>query len=95
MDCMLAYSICARRLVLVEGEEVSHPYIKTVADAKTCIGKRVYWDDVSSRYVFLRSGIIESVKGWHVEIDGDHRHRCNLKNLRNFENGGEWKRQAQ
>ena len=74
---------------------MSEMYIRTAADAKSCIGKRVYWDDVSSRYVFLRSGIVESVKGWHVEIDGDHRHRSNLKNLRNFENGGEWKRQAQ
>lgn len=73
---------------------MSEIYVKTTSDAKACIGQRVYWDDISNRYVFLRSGVINSAKGRHIEIDGDHRHRSNLRNLRNFKNGGEWKKQA-
>lgn len=67
-------------------------YIKTEKDAMACIGSRVYWDDVSSRYVMLRSGILESVNGKNLVIDGNDKYLSNLPGLRNFEHGGRWAR---
>ena len=59
-------------------------YIKNVKDARNNIGKKVYWNDVGSRYIFLRSGIIEEVSGKNILIDGNWLWRSNLKCLRNF-----------
>lgn len=66
-------------------------YIQTTAQARKLIGQRVYWDDVSNRYVFLRSGIVEEVCGYQICIDGNWHMRKNLTALRNFEKGGNWK----
>jgi len=66
--------------------------ITSVGDARACKGQRVYWDDVGTRYIFLRDGILEDAEGANVLIDGDWKHRSSLKNLRNFEMGGAWKR---
>ena len=71
---------------------MSNFYIKTVADAKKCIGERIYWDDVSSRHVFLRSGILERAIGYNLVIDGDYKYRPDMPGLRNFENGGAWEK---
>lgn len=74
---------------------MSEIYIKSALDARSCIGQRVYWDDVSSRYVFLRCGLLSEVQGRNLMINEEWQSRSSLKNLRNFENGGEWKRHAQ
>ena len=67
-------------------------YIKTNKQCKAHIGKRLYWDDVSARYIFLRSGIVEEVFGRHMNCGGNIYSIRDLKNLRNFENGGAWAR---
>lgn len=74
---------------------MSEIYIKSAADARACIGQKLYWDDVSARYVFLRCGIVTEVSGRNLMINDEWQNRSSLRNLRNFENGGEWKRQAQ
>lgn len=66
-------------------------YIRLVTDARACIGKKVYWDDPSSRYVMLRQGFLTEVKGKNLLIDGDWKWRTHLRNLRNFEHGGAFK----
>jgi len=72
---------------------MSEIYIKTVADARACIGQKVYWDDAGSRYVFLRSGILEEVFRGNVRMgDGDYKRIKDLPGLRNFAMGGAWKR---
>lgn len=63
-------------------------YIKTVKDVRDCIGQRVYWDDISARWVFLQSGMLEDSSGGQVLIDGDRKTRSSLKYFRNFEEGG-------
>lgn len=68
-------------------------YIKTVADARKCIGQKLYWDDVGSRYIFLRNGILEEVFRGNVRLDcGDYKRIKDLPGLRNFPMGGAWKR---
>lgn len=67
-------------------------YIKTVADARACIGQIVYWDDVSSRYIFLRRGILDEVFKGQVSVDGDFRRIKDRPGLRNYPMGGAWKR---
>lgn len=57
-------------------------FIKSAADARAAIGKVVQWDDISPRYIFERSGIVEEVRGRNIVIDGDWLWRANLKNLR-------------
>lgn len=73
---------------------MAEQYIKTARDARACIGQRVYWDDHSARYVFLRSGVLTAAEGKSVEIDGDWKLRPNLVALRNFEHGGAFKEKA-
>ena len=68
-------------------------YIKTTADAKKVIGQKLYWDDVSPRYIFLRDGVAEEVWKGHIRFgDGDYKRIRDLPNLRNFALGGQWKR---
>lgn len=69
-------------------------YFKKSSELKKYVGKKVYWDDVSSRYVFLRSGIVEEVWGHNVLISGSWYWFFKLRDwdVRNFENGGSWKR---
>lgn len=67
-------------------------YINCTADARKCIGQKVYWDDVSSRYIFLRHGILEEVFRGQVSIDGDFRRIKDRPGLRNFEFGGAWQK---
>lgn len=70
-------------------------YIKKVSDARACIGSQVWWDDYSSRYVCLRTGIIDEVQGGNINIEGNWMWRNDLRNLRNFEKGGAFKEPAQ
>ena len=67
-------------------------YIKTASVARNHVGEKVYWDDVSARYIFLRSGILTGVFGRQVEVDGDYKPMKDMTNLRNFEMGGAWLR---
>lgn len=69
---------------------MSDEYITTISSAKANIGNRVYWDDTSNRYCFLRQGIIDEVSGNNIRINDDWVSRGNLRNLRNFEGGGDW-----
>ena len=69
---------------------MSDEYITTVSRAKANIGRRVYWDDTSNRYCFLRQGIIEEVSGHNILINNDWLSRGSLRHLRNFEDGGDW-----
>lgn len=62
--------------------------IKTAAQARALIGKQVWWDDHSSRYVFLRTGIVTGVAGRNIEIDDSYRWMPNLTALRDTEKGG-------
>ena len=62
--------------------------ISSAKQARAHIGKRVWWDDHSSRYVFLRSGILNSAEGRRVEIDGNWLSRSSLRALRTTEQGG-------
>ena len=73
-------------------EDNTNISINSAADARKLIGKRVFWDDISVRYVFLRQGIVDDVSGKNICIDGNWETRSSLKNLRNYENGGEWAR---
>ena len=68
-------------------------YFKKASQLKEYIGKTVYWDDVSSKYVFLRQGIVEEVLGHNVLISGEWYWFYKMKNwkIRNFKNGGSWK----
>ena len=52
------------------------------AEARTLIGKRVAWDEISPRYHFERSGILEEVDGRNVKIDGDYKWLPYLTNFR-------------
>jgi hypothetical protein len=51
---------------------------------KTLIGQRLFWDDIGSRYVFERSGVVTSVFRRQVEFDDtqDYKSVSSLKNLR-------------
>jgi esterase/lipase len=59
--------------------------IQKASEARLNIGKRVWWDDVSNRYSFLRSGIIDEVSGRNINIDGDWRWMPHMTNLRTTE----------
>ena len=50
------------------------------------IGKQVWWDDRSPRYVFLRTGYVDEVDGRNICIDGNWVWRADLTNLRDTEN---------
>ena len=67
-------------------------YIRRASDAKPFIGKTLYWDDVGSRYIFLRQGQLEGTFRQSLIIDGDYKLVKSLKCLRTFEMGGEWER---
>ena len=67
-------------------------YIKNAAEVRQCIGQKVYWDDVGSRYIFLRSGILDGYEKRNVFINGDYKIFSSYPGLRNFEMGGAWKR---
>lgn len=62
--------------------------ITNVKEARAAIGKRVWWDDHGSRYVFLRSGMVTGAQGRNIEIDGAWHWRADLKSLRDTEAGG-------
>ena len=65
-------------------------YIKFASVARDNVGEKVYWDEVSSRYVYLRSGILTDVIGRNVAVDGNYKLMNDRLNFRNFEMGGEW-----
>lgn len=65
--------------------------IQTAKDARSRIGEKVWWDDHSSRYVFLKCGIINGVEGRHVLIDHNWYTVGNLRELRTTESGGAFK----
>ena len=69
---------------------MSELYITSAPVARKCLGAIVYWDDVGSRSVFLRSGKLEDYKNRNVMIDGNWMYLSHLKSLRNFEDGGLW-----
>lgn len=62
----------------------SENYIHNAKDAKASIGKRVYWDDISVRYHFIREGILQDIKGKNLLIGGSWCWRSDLRGLRNF-----------
>lgn len=67
--------------------------VRTTAQARAHMGRRLYWDEVSSRYVFLRSGVVTDVTNGWVEFDGsqDPKRIRGIPGLRNYELGGAWK----
>lgn len=67
---------------------MSEKYIRNVKDARSCIGETVWWDEDAKRAWVLRCGIVTDVIGRNIEIDHDWKWRADLKNLRNFKEGG-------
>lgn len=66
-------------------------YVTKAKDAKPFIGKTLYWDDVGSRYCFLRSGKLVAVHGRYLEFEnGDYELPSRFKGLRTFADGGAW-----
>ena len=61
-------------------------FICNAKDAKAALGKRVYWDDISVRYHFIREGILREVQGKNLLIDDSWRYRPELPGLRDFKN---------
>jgi len=66
------------------GEVVEHVQIKNKADVMKCMGKQVYWDDIGSRWIFLRTGILEEYTRRQVCIDGNWYMMNRLSGLRNY-----------
>lgn len=62
--------------------------ITSAQQARSFIGKTVYWDDVGSRYIFLRQGVLEGVNGRTLLIDGDYKERGRLTKLRSTKEDG-------
>lgn len=58
--------------------------IKTIKQAKENIGRQAWWDDISNRYHFIRTGYLEGVQGKNLLIDGDYKWLPSLRshNLR-------------
>jgi hypothetical protein len=56
--------------------------ITTAAEAKKHIRQRLYWDDISPRYNFLRSGILTDVFKTNLEFDEDQ----DFKSITSFTN---------
>ncbi|AWH15371.1 hypothetical protein [Aeromonas phage 14AhydR10PP] len=70
-------------------------YITTAADAKAFVGKKLFWDEISIRYTFLRCGILEEVYRGRLLFDGgNHLPVSNFRNLRTFKDGGEFKKES-
>lgn len=66
-------------------QPVPRTLITSVKQAREHIGKMVFWDDVSSRYIFMRCGVVDEVSGKNICIDGNWLWRTSLKNLRNYQ----------
>lgn len=62
--------------------------IKTAKEARAMIGKQVWWDDISARYVFLRTGIVTGQYGRNIEIDHSYYWMADLAHLRDTAAGG-------
>jgi len=62
--------------------------IKTAAQARAAIGKQVWWDEHSNRYVMLRTGTITEVYGRQLAIDDNWTTLANLRDLRDTAKGG-------
>ncbi|AWH14571.1 hypothetical protein [Aeromonas phage 13AhydR10PP] len=70
-------------------------YIATAMEAKQFIGKKLFWDEASVRYVFLRCGILEEVYRGRLLFDGgNHLPVSHFKNLRTFKGGGHFKQES-
>ncbi|WP_439125966.1 MAG: hypothetical protein ACNJA3_29090 (plasmid) [Pseudomonas rhizophila] len=62
--------------------------IQSAKQARAAIGKQVWWDDHSTRYVMLRTGIVDEVDGGNICIEGNWLWRNDLKSLRDTAIGG-------
>jgi hypothetical protein len=60
--------------------------IHKTAEVKDHIGKRLYWDDISERWSFLRSNIVVGTFRGHIEFENqDFKRIADLRNLRTTE----------
>lgn len=46
--------------------------IGTISEARSHIGERLYWDDKGARYIFTRSGILDTPFNGQLAFDGNH-----------------------
>jgi len=65
--------------------------IKTAREAKEFIGERLYWEDVSPRYIFQRSGILTDVYRGKLDFDErfDYQGINSFSNLRTTQENGQ------
>ena len=56
----------------------------TAKDLRALIGKTLYWDDISPRYIFLHNGVLTGVEGKRIDFDDaqNWRLRTRYVNLR-------------
>lgn len=61
--------------------------VTTITEAKKFIGRKLFWDDVSNRYIITRSGILTDIYRKHLEFDDqqDYKVLSDFKNLRDIE----------
>lgn len=60
--------------------------ITSAKQAREKIGTQVFWDDISAKYHFIRSGILTGVYGRSLEFGpGNWKERRDLKGLRTTE----------
>lgn len=52
------------------------------SELRKLIGQRVAWDDIGTRWHFVRVGVLEGVSGRNVIVNGDWKWAPGLKNLR-------------
>jgi hypothetical protein len=57
--------------------------VNSIRQVKDLVGERLYWDDVGTRWIFIRSDIVVGTYRNHVEFENQAFYEISdLKNLR-------------